>query len=282
MLWPLRFAFRLVMRLKVIIVSVMAGMVVAFVLQLREQHQTWGVVARDAGKALAGDDIIADADIVETRTIMLEAAPSAVWPWLVQMGYGRGGWYSYDRLEQGVVFPVFEPSRVTAAPDGVEVTEISPVVGATDVVVVVSSSDPPLFFDKRTAATIPTTATRADDQPGELALFLFESRPPASRAMAVGLLGLSALAAFSASLPLLPRPSWLRRLSRPPRLSSAPGRCSPPRSSAAPRPASPRAPPGSSPPGPGNSCSSPGRSSPGRLQRRSSDRSPISRPAPAI
>ena len=99
MLWPLRFAFRLVMRLKVIIVSVMVGMVVAFILQLREQHQTWGVVARDAGKALAGDDIIADADIVETRTIMLEATPSAVWPWLVQMGYGRGGWYSYDRLD---------------------------------------------------------------------------------------------------------------------------------------------------------------------------------------
>jgi hypothetical protein len=99
MLWPLRLALRLVMRLKVIIVSVLAGMVIAFCLQLREQKQTWGVVPGDKGKALAGDDIIEDADIVETRTLTLDAAPSAVWPWLVQMGYGRGGWYSYDRLD---------------------------------------------------------------------------------------------------------------------------------------------------------------------------------------
>jgi hypothetical protein len=99
MLWPLRLGFKLIMRLKVIIVSVLAGMVVAFLLQLREQQQTWGVVARDVTKILAGDDIIEDADIVETRTIVVEAAPSTVWPWLVQMGYGRAGWYSYDRLD---------------------------------------------------------------------------------------------------------------------------------------------------------------------------------------
>ena len=99
MLWPVRFAIRLVMRLKVIIVAALAGMALAFYLQLREQQQTWGVVPRDAGRSLAGDDLIADPDIVETRTLTVEAAPSVVWPWLVQMGYGRGGWYSYDRLD---------------------------------------------------------------------------------------------------------------------------------------------------------------------------------------
>jgi hypothetical protein len=99
MLWPLKLGFKLVTRLKVIIVSVLAGMVIAFLLQLREQQQTWGIVARDVSKTLAGDDIIEDADIVETRTIVVEAAPSTVWPWLVQMGYGRAGWYSYDRLD---------------------------------------------------------------------------------------------------------------------------------------------------------------------------------------
>jgi hypothetical protein len=98
MLW-LKSAVRLVLRLKTIIVSMLAGMVIAFYLQLREQQQTWGVVAADVGKTLAGDDLIADADIVETRTITVDAAPSSVWPWLVQMGYGRGGWYSYDRLD---------------------------------------------------------------------------------------------------------------------------------------------------------------------------------------
>jgi hypothetical protein len=99
MLWPLRLALGLVLRFKAVIVSVLAGMVIAFYLQVREQHHSWGIVSADVGRVLAGDDIIEDADIVETRTITLDAAPSAVWPWLVQMGYGRGGWYSYDRLD---------------------------------------------------------------------------------------------------------------------------------------------------------------------------------------
>lgn len=99
MLWPIKLAFRLFLRLKAVIVSVLAGMAVAFYLQLREQQQHWGVVPGDRDRRLAGDDLVPDADIVETRTLSVDAPPAAVWPWLVQMGYGRGGWYSYDRLD---------------------------------------------------------------------------------------------------------------------------------------------------------------------------------------
>lgn len=99
MRWPVRFAFKLVFRLKLVVFSVLAGMAAAFYLQLRQEQQTWGVVPRDAEKLLAGDDLIANPDIVETRSLSVDAAPSAVWPWLVQMGYGRGGWYSYDKLD---------------------------------------------------------------------------------------------------------------------------------------------------------------------------------------
>jgi hypothetical protein len=99
MSWLIRLALKLVVWLLPIALAMLAGMVIAFYLQLREQQQTWGVVPGDAGKTLAGDDVIADADIVETRTLTVDAAPSAVWPWLVQMGFGRGGWYSYDRLD---------------------------------------------------------------------------------------------------------------------------------------------------------------------------------------
>ena len=37
---------------------------------------------------------------IDTRTIEVDAAPEDVWPWLVQMGYGRAGWYSYDQMDQ--------------------------------------------------------------------------------------------------------------------------------------------------------------------------------------
>ena len=99
MLWPIKFAFKLVLRLKLIAFSVLAGMTIAFYLQLREQQQTWGVVPKDVEKTLAGDDLISVPDIVETRSLVVDAAPDEVWPWLVQMGYGRGGWYSYDKLD---------------------------------------------------------------------------------------------------------------------------------------------------------------------------------------
>lgn len=98
-LWPVRFAFKLVFKFKLVVVSVLAGMVIAFYAQLRQEQQTWGIVPRDRSKPLAGDDLVADPDIIETRSLYVDAAPSEVWPWLVQMGYGRGGWYSYDKLD---------------------------------------------------------------------------------------------------------------------------------------------------------------------------------------
>jgi hypothetical protein len=43
--------------------------------------------------------LLGDADIVATRAVSIDAPPSAVWPWLVQMGSGRGGAYTYDWIE---------------------------------------------------------------------------------------------------------------------------------------------------------------------------------------
>ncbi len=48
---------------------------------------------------LPGDDELSGADLVATRAVTIRAAPTEVWPWLAQMGQGRGGLYSYDRLE---------------------------------------------------------------------------------------------------------------------------------------------------------------------------------------
>jgi hypothetical protein len=48
---------------------------------------------------LPGDELIADARIVETRSLGIDAPAAQVWPWLVQMGFGRAGWYSYDKVD---------------------------------------------------------------------------------------------------------------------------------------------------------------------------------------
>lgn len=66
---------------------------------VRPWWHTWGVDPADAERALPGDDAIPDAPISDTRSLRVAAPPSAVWPWLLQMGYGRAGWYSYDAID---------------------------------------------------------------------------------------------------------------------------------------------------------------------------------------
>ena len=68
--------------------------------QIRRWWKTWGVVPDEASRALPGDELVPEPIAIETRGITIDAPPSAVWPWLVQMGYGRAGWYSYDQLDQ--------------------------------------------------------------------------------------------------------------------------------------------------------------------------------------
>jgi hypothetical protein len=66
---------------------------------LREGVLTWGATAEEVARRLPGDELLENADIVATRAIEIHAPPSAVWPWLVQMGPGRAGAYTYDWIE---------------------------------------------------------------------------------------------------------------------------------------------------------------------------------------
>jgi hypothetical protein len=66
---------------------------------LRAWVLTWGATAEEVARRLPGDELLEDADIVATRGIEIHAPPSAVWPWLVQMGPGRAGAYTYDWIE---------------------------------------------------------------------------------------------------------------------------------------------------------------------------------------
>jgi len=60
---------------------------------------TWGATDDEAGRNLPGDELLAEPDVVTTRAVGIEAPPAAVWPWLVQMGPGRAGAYTYDWIE---------------------------------------------------------------------------------------------------------------------------------------------------------------------------------------
>jgi hypothetical protein len=61
-------------------------------------HMRWGATDAEVGQSMAGDELILGAEQA-TRAITIEALPEEVWPWLVQLGYGKAGWYSYDWID---------------------------------------------------------------------------------------------------------------------------------------------------------------------------------------
>lgn len=71
----------------------------SYPLLFRRWCLTWGARPDEVTRALPGDELLATADIVATRAITIEARPGDVWPWIVQMGSGRGGVYTYDWIE---------------------------------------------------------------------------------------------------------------------------------------------------------------------------------------
>ena len=63
----------------------------------------WGATTAERTSALPGDDRVPDVATQSTMAITINAPAAAVWPWLVQMGCGRAGWYSYDLIDNGGV-----------------------------------------------------------------------------------------------------------------------------------------------------------------------------------
>jgi hypothetical protein len=59
-----------------------------------------GVSQNDLGRALPGDDLVSAPHLLADRAATIDAPPERVWPWLVQMGKGRAGWYMPIRLER--------------------------------------------------------------------------------------------------------------------------------------------------------------------------------------
>ncbi|UCF38041.1 MAG: hypothetical protein JSU96_04050 [Acidobacteriota bacterium] len=68
--------------------------------------QNWGAVVEEKQRQLPGDKLVLPQHSAYTRAVTIDAPPSAVWPWLVQFGFGRAGFYSYELLERLVGIPV--------------------------------------------------------------------------------------------------------------------------------------------------------------------------------
>ena len=73
--------------------------IVAAIAVLRRRQLRWGATNAESTQPLPGDELVPDPDLTATRAITIHADVEGVWPWIVQLGQGRGGFYSYDSLE---------------------------------------------------------------------------------------------------------------------------------------------------------------------------------------
>jgi proline iminopeptidase len=95
---------------------------------VRPRLLRWGTTSEEADATLHGDTLIARAESSATMAVTLRAPPAQVWPWLIQMGCDRAGWYSWDRLDNGgrpsamEIVPAWQEltvgDRLMSTPDG--------------------------------------------------------------------------------------------------------------------------------------------------------------------
>lgn len=95
-----------------LLIAILAILAVAGYVAVRPRMLHWGATQAEAGHAMDGDELISDPILVTTRAISVNVGPERVWPWLAQMGQGRGGFYSYEWLENLMGLDIHNADRI--------------------------------------------------------------------------------------------------------------------------------------------------------------------------
>jgi hypothetical protein len=105
---------------------------------MRAAYLQWGATGEEANMALPGDELVPDADLTATRAVTVQAGADAVWPWIAQLGQGRGGFYSYDFIENVLGCDINSADRIVPEWQSIvlgDVVNLHPGVGLSVAVV---------------------------------------------------------------------------------------------------------------------------------------------------
>jgi hypothetical protein len=164
-------------------VAVAGAGLAAYARLVRPWALRWGATKEEAARPLPGDEVVAKADFVATRAITIDAPPNQVWPWLVQIGSGRAGWYTYDRIDNAGV-----PSATEIIPElqRLAVGDLIPMVAGTDIGLRVKELEPErrmLWWDEQGQYSWEWLLEPIDQQTTRLIQRLRVTRHPWTRRM---------------------------------------------------------------------------------------------------
>ncbi|MGZ3460418.1 MAG: hypothetical protein ACXU86_18170, partial [Archangium sp.] len=77
-----------------------AGGLAGYYLVARPWHMRWGATREELTRPMPGDELVGKPVSVSNRAITIQATPEQIWPWLVQIGMGRAGFYGYEWFER--------------------------------------------------------------------------------------------------------------------------------------------------------------------------------------
>jgi hypothetical protein len=96
--------------------AVLLGTVALTEVALIRLGRTYGSTGQERARRLPGDEIVPHPDVVTDHAVTIDAPADAVWPWLVQMGWHRGGWYTARWVDR-LLFPANWPSTTRIIPE---------------------------------------------------------------------------------------------------------------------------------------------------------------------
>ncbi len=115
----------------------LSGVLVAFVAFFysvyRPWQLSWGATADEVARPMAGDELVQNPTFNATRAVTVNAPAEQVWPWIVQMGYQRAGFYSWDILDND---GIASAERILLEYQNLQVGDSVPLSKDTDAVVV--------------------------------------------------------------------------------------------------------------------------------------------------
>jgi hypothetical protein len=115
-----------------------AGLLAAYLKIVRPWTMRWGATDEEVARPLPGDQLMTRPGFRATRAITIAARPEHIWPWLVQLGSGRAGWYAIDRIDNaGVpsaqqIIPELQHLRVGDRIPMIAGEEVGPLVKALE------------------------------------------------------------------------------------------------------------------------------------------------------
>jgi len=95
----MKFKRRKLKRALVIGSVAMVAAVSLYIMFIRPWQLRWGATDIEVAREMPADDFIVNPTFNATRAVTVDTPPEMIWPWLLQIGHKRAGWYSYDWID---------------------------------------------------------------------------------------------------------------------------------------------------------------------------------------